>query len=964
MSESDECPLCMEVMEIDDLNFFPCSCGYQICRFCWHRIRTDENGLCPACRKQYSEDPAMYQPLSKDEVIQKNLLFVVGLSQRLADIELLKKHEYFGKYGKIMKVIINPSTNYAGPQGPSASAYITYSKEEENLKAILAVNNIQQDGRTLRVSLGTTKYCTHFLRNMQCKNPDCMYLHEMGDDNACFTKEDMQQGKHLAYERDLLENFQKTQLIRRKSQDIEQEPQQCQQKEEWPQEINEGNQNSALPARAAWAEKECEKDANELEKERTEEDPQLSSSWSSGSEFKDRPEIGNDEPKIERSDSFTSNSPAILGSSLPKEILHPTFATGWATSEETKEFSQTPNGPVEDRSDSSYMSSFWPVSDLGLKNLRVTNDDELGFDPFDECNKGLADLLASEKQAALGSNIQEVKPNASRATWPDLTADTSKDMFTQINKDVSQQYSLFGNTSQGLHGNSFFGSYFNMQQNPTTSGHHQLFGPEHGSPFQQANNFGQNAQQPQKSKSNGTDVLAWQDGLRALLPNVNISFSASKRPPPGFDSSSSQLESSIWTKINQNEKQNTSPSGIQPHPFPTQANVKPGSVNVPAPDQMPHPVTPWNAIVGRAHASTGPLQESLSSQGVEVKTTVKPVTAFAKGNPMKSQKPTAKVKPQMKCVVSPTVEAQPIIQQAADGRPSSLSRMNDLDDISLTDPLPLPINSGAGTTGNVTKEQSKEDLPVEVAFQVGTPKKSSKKKKKTKERPEMRKLEKPTDKETNGKVKQEKGKKEKINEKIKPEKMKEPIKIQQRPKQPEIVKNDLRQGKPPSTNVRPDPPKIRILKTDTPSISATTTMTQSSPMESGGKGYPGLQEGHEVFSRLAESTEKLLQTVLSETEVIKSNTEQISKDLKSALEKYKKEPTLSDADWKKINYLLSSPMANGHMQGKAQKPLIDTLDLERQVESAKKEAEILEVRLNDVIRKNMATEVENNGKNK
>ena len=73
----------------------------------------------------------------------------------------------------------------------------------------------------------------------------------------------------------------------------------------------------------------------------------------------------------------------------------------------------------------------------------------VGFDPFDECNKGLADLLASEKQAALGSNIQEVRPNASRATWPDLTADTSKDLFTQINKDASQQYSLFGNTSQG-----------------------------------------------------------------------------------------------------------------------------------------------------------------------------------------------------------------------------------------------------------------------------------------------------------------------------------------------------------------------------------------------------------------------------------------------------------------------------------------------------------------------------------
>lgn len=63
-----ECPLCMEPLEVDDLNFFPCTCGYQICRFCWHRIRTDENGLCPACRKAYSENPADFKPLSMEEI--------------------------------------------------------------------------------------------------------------------------------------------------------------------------------------------------------------------------------------------------------------------------------------------------------------------------------------------------------------------------------------------------------------------------------------------------------------------------------------------------------------------------------------------------------------------------------------------------------------------------------------------------------------------------------------------------------------------------------------------------------------------------------------------------------------------------------------------------------------------------------------------------------------------------------
>ncbi|GFV26745.1 CCR4-NOT transcription complex subunit 4 [Trichonephila clavipes] len=61
------CPLCLETLDIDDLSFYPCKCGYQVCRFCWHRIRTNENGLCPACRRQYSEDPVTFKPLTQEE---------------------------------------------------------------------------------------------------------------------------------------------------------------------------------------------------------------------------------------------------------------------------------------------------------------------------------------------------------------------------------------------------------------------------------------------------------------------------------------------------------------------------------------------------------------------------------------------------------------------------------------------------------------------------------------------------------------------------------------------------------------------------------------------------------------------------------------------------------------------------------------------------------------------------------
>lgn len=70
-----ECPLCMEPLEVDDLNFYPCTCGYQICRFCWHRIRTDENELCPACRKAYPENPADFKPLSQEQVSFHSKMF-------------------------------------------------------------------------------------------------------------------------------------------------------------------------------------------------------------------------------------------------------------------------------------------------------------------------------------------------------------------------------------------------------------------------------------------------------------------------------------------------------------------------------------------------------------------------------------------------------------------------------------------------------------------------------------------------------------------------------------------------------------------------------------------------------------------------------------------------------------------------------------------------------------------------
>jgi CCR4-NOT transcription complex subunit 4 len=60
-----DCPLCMEPIDASDMDFIPCECGYQICRFCWHHIKTELNDKCPVCRRSYSEQ-------EKDGILERS----------------------------------------------------------------------------------------------------------------------------------------------------------------------------------------------------------------------------------------------------------------------------------------------------------------------------------------------------------------------------------------------------------------------------------------------------------------------------------------------------------------------------------------------------------------------------------------------------------------------------------------------------------------------------------------------------------------------------------------------------------------------------------------------------------------------------------------------------------------------------------------------------------------------------
>ena len=127
--------------------------------------------------------------LSKQRIIQKNLVHFQGFPDRLYNKDILASEEYFGQYGLISKIILTNKTERKANK-KSNSAYITFYSPEQASYAILSVDSIKIDDMLVRAFFGTTKYCNHFLNNFRCFNSEkCMFLHEIADPNDIITEE-------------------------------------------------------------------------------------------------------------------------------------------------------------------------------------------------------------------------------------------------------------------------------------------------------------------------------------------------------------------------------------------------------------------------------------------------------------------------------------------------------------------------------------------------------------------------------------------------------------------------------------------------------------------------------------------------------------------------------------------------------------------------------------------------------
>lgn len=119
--------------------------------------------------------------LSKQRIIQKNLVHFQGFPDSLYNEILLLSPEYLGQYGQIRKIVLVSKEDKASHKKVN-SAYITFETNEQAAYCILCLDSIKINGQLVRAFFGTTKYCYHFLNNYQCFNKEkCMFLHYMAE---------------------------------------------------------------------------------------------------------------------------------------------------------------------------------------------------------------------------------------------------------------------------------------------------------------------------------------------------------------------------------------------------------------------------------------------------------------------------------------------------------------------------------------------------------------------------------------------------------------------------------------------------------------------------------------------------------------------------------------------------------------------------------------------------------------
>jgi hypothetical protein len=373
----------------------------------------------------------------------------------------------------------------------------------------------------IKTSLGTTKYCSNFLRGQTCNKQECMYLHEVAPPELSFTKEDMHQGKHTEYEKKLLEKMAE-QLEAAAATSAKEE----------------GTKLGPFPE---------DEDVSSTVVQADEEE-QTSNEENVGSLEKDSDRASSESkpPSSIHEDSIESDFPPIENIKIVDPI-----------------FPDEPEPNVNNRS---------PPPSLPTSSQKY--EDDLGFDPFAESMKGLEELMRGETESQnQASSYHQDNSQIHRTNDP-----MSRLMYgmDRPSMDSYQSSSFSHNSMQNSFNNGpyrsemerqhldFSSSPFGSYQNGFNNSQQSHYQRQTSQPQQQEKTFYNSnnaynsymlprhstlpetpAYQPYRTEQPSYNSMLsnsheTRDAFKALLPNVNVSFISPSENRSMFSSSPNQ----------------------------------------------------------------------------------------------------------------------------------------------------------------------------------------------------------------------------------------------------------------------------------------------------------------------------------------------------------------------------------------------------------------------------------------
>lgn len=262
MSFEDCCPLCINPFVENEKHFRPCQCGFRLCVWCFYTIVNNVEELCvprcPGCRRDYDVDviskqrppPQSKRPPRRSHPSRRELSELVlddGLNVAMStscvpmgllelSAELLRTHQWLGRYGRTIGAVVNAETGAAVcrflnredaqravqlcEDVGGASIFICCGRErdddddEEGADEKGADDSQRGAGATaasqqkqsshgrrrgggggaarkkrsddgllfaeyrIRITAVPTRYCSSFLKNEECKRPHCVEVHK------------------------------------------------------------------------------------------------------------------------------------------------------------------------------------------------------------------------------------------------------------------------------------------------------------------------------------------------------------------------------------------------------------------------------------------------------------------------------------------------------------------------------------------------------------------------------------------------------------------------------------------------------------------------------------------------------------------------------------------------------------------------------------------------------------------